>query len=109
MDLVVDLYSATESFPLKEMYGLTSQMRCAAISIPSNLSEGSKQGSKRDFRQFVLISYGSAAELATQLEIGFRLKYVDEIKFNKLNESLDNIQRMLHKLGMVLQQKTNDK
>lgn len=85
MDLVVDLYSATESFPSKEMYGLTNQIRRAAVSIPSNLAEGSKRGSKKDFRQFVLISYGSAAEISTQLEISLRLKYLNENKFKKLS------------------------
>lgn len=109
MDLVVDLYSATESFPSKEMYGLTNQIRRAAVSIPSNLAEGSKRGSKKDFRQFVLISYGSAAEISTQLEISLRLKYLNENEFKKLSYNLDNIQRMLHKLGVVLQQKTTDK
>lgn len=65
MRLVLDVYAVTVQFPKLEIYGLTSQMRRSAVSIPSNLAEGSKRGSKKDFRNFILIALGSTAELET--------------------------------------------
>ncbi len=65
MELVTAIYKLTETFPRAEVFGLTSQMRRAAVSIPSNIAEGRRQSSKRDFRQFLVIAFGSGSELET--------------------------------------------
>lgn len=73
MDLVTKVYRLTESFPREEMYGLTSQVRRAAISIPSNIAEGRLRSSRKEFRNFLFTAYASGAELETQIEIAKRL------------------------------------
>jgi len=77
MDLVEVVYGATRRFPREELYGLTSQVRRAAVSIPSNLSEGAARRSPKEFVNFLSISLGSLAELETQLLIAQRLGYLD--------------------------------
>jgi len=67
MDLVIEIYSLTKCFPKEEVYGLASQMKRAAISIPSNIAEGSKRSSRKDFCHFIYNAYGSGAELETQI------------------------------------------
>jgi len=69
MELVIAVYFLTEKYPKSELYGLVSQMRRAAVSIPSNIAEGRRRGSKKEFRQFLIIAYSSGAELETQIEI----------------------------------------
>lgn len=76
MDLVVRVYHLTEQFPRSEQYGLVSQMRRAAVSIPSNIAEGRSRGTRADFVQFLRIAHGSAAELTTQLELAQRISFV---------------------------------
>lgn len=65
MDLAVQIYQLTEQFPDSEKYGLTSQMRRCAVSIPSNIAEGSRRESEKEFHKFILISFGSGAEIET--------------------------------------------
>ena len=77
IDLTTLIYEFTTSFPKHEIYGLTSQMRRAAVSIPSNIAEGSARGTLRDFRQFVKQAEGSNCELQTQLIIAKRLSFGD--------------------------------
>jgi four helix bundle protein len=98
MDLVVHIYQFTEHFPVQEMYGLTSQMRRAATSIPSNIAEGRKRGSRRDFRKFVLIAFASGAELETQLEIAKRLSFGNLKHLDGIDHLLNEIMRMLNSL-----------
>jgi four helix bundle protein len=69
MELVVEIYKLTDKFPKEEIYGIISQMRRCAISIPSNIAEGRRRDGKKDFRRFLIIAYGSGAELETQIEI----------------------------------------
>ena len=95
MSLVLDIYRGTRAFPREELYGLTSQMRRAAVSIPSNLAEGHGRGSVRELRQFVSNARGSVLELQTQLEIARGLEYVTEREFRSLFEKAGNIARML--------------
>jgi four helix bundle protein len=76
MNLVEGVYQLTRSFPKEEVYGLTAQVRRSAISIPSNLAEGSARRSTKEFANFLAIALGSLAELETQLLIAERLKYV---------------------------------
>jgi four helix bundle protein len=76
IEFSVTIYELTSEFPKHELYGMTSQMRRAAVSIASNIAEGSARSTKRDFNQFVLIAKGSLCELQTQLIIASRLRYV---------------------------------
>jgi len=79
MDFVVEVYSVTKGFPKEEIYGLTSQLRRAAVSIPSNIAEGAARNSEKEMVQFLHIALGSAAEAETQLLIAQRLEYSDDI------------------------------
>jgi four helix bundle protein len=77
MDLAERVYLLTDSFPKSEIYGLTSQLRRAAVSIPSNLAEGHGRTSNKEFLQFIAISFGSICELETQILLSHRLKYIN--------------------------------
>lgn len=96
MDLVEHIYRVTTTFPNGEQYGLTSQMRRAAISIPSNISEGAGRKGGKEFQRFLHIAMGSLSELETQIEISNRLKYIEDI--TSLNNQVIYIRRMLSKL-----------
>ena len=104
MDLVTLIYQITRDFPESEKYGIIPQMHRCAISIPSNIAEGSRRGFKKDFRKFILISFGSGAELETQLEISVNLKYIAKDKATKCINLLDEIMRMLNKLQTTMKQ-----
>ena len=93
IDLVVEVYRVTENFPKEEIYGLINQMRRAAVSIASNIAEGAARGSNAEFRKFLAIAQGSAAELETQIIIAGRLGF--QIKTEKLLSELDEISRMI--------------
>lgn len=97
MDLVVAVYDFTKHFPSNEQFGLTSQMRRAAISIPSNIAEGSRRRGK-DNRNFLIIAYGSGAELETQCEASKRLGLGDEKKHVIVDSLLNEIMRMLNSM-----------
>jgi len=75
VDLVLNIYKATEKFPKEEKFGLTTQIRRAAVSIPTNIAEGAAQNSSKEFAHFVSIAQGSASELETELIIAYRLGY----------------------------------
>jgi len=96
MDLVVSVYRMTASFPKEEQYGLISQMRRCAVSIPSNIAEGRGRGSRKEFLRFVYIAYASGSELETQIEIAKRLKFVDDDGVNPLLGSLTEVMKMLN-------------
>ncbi len=91
------IYGVTEKFPPSELYGLTSQMRRAAISMPSNIAEGFRRSSKKEKLQFLRNAYSSGAELETQLEIVYELKYLNPETYRKLAEDLDEIMWMINK------------
>lgn len=95
MLLVTEIYTLTNSFPKEEIYGLTSQIRRCAISIPSNIAEGYGRDGTKDYLKFLNIAYASLFELQTQLEISFNLKYTDENKFNVIHNNSREIERML--------------
>jgi four helix bundle protein len=105
VDFVIEVYKATEDFPKEERFGLTSQVRRAAVSIPANIAEGAGRKSEKEFLNFLSIAQGSASEVETELLIAFRLKYLDESKYNSLLESLDDIGRMLTGLSNHLKRK----
>lgn len=102
MELARSVYSLTEQFPGPERYGLVSQMRSAAISIPSNIAEGSRRGSSKDFSRFLRIAYGSGSELETQIELSKILKITTEADLEAINEVLDHVMRMLNRLISTL-------
>ncbi|MCC6405315.1 MAG: four helix bundle protein [Candidatus Yanofskybacteria bacterium] len=98
--LVPLIYRLTSELPPAEQFGLVSQMQRASVSIPSNIAEGKKRGTKKDFAQFLRIANGSAAELETQLMISERLY---RIRAKEALSSLDEIQRMLTTLAKRLE------
>ena len=78
MDLVVDIYNVTQQFPKEELYGLSSQLRRAAVSVPSNIAEGAADRTPQQFCNFLSNAIGSLNEIDTQLEAAYRLGYLDE-------------------------------
>ena len=80
MDLVVEVYQVSGGFPSSERYGLTSQMRRAAVSVPSNIAEGAARDSDKEFLHFLAIARGSLSELETQLQLAQRLGYATQIE-----------------------------
>lgn len=97
MDLVTEVYDLTTKFPKEEIYGLTSQIRRSAVSIPSNIAEGYARKHKQEYTQFIRIAFGSGAELETQLEIVKRLKFVPENEITKVKDILTEVMKMLNK------------
>ncbi|MFQ6035068.1 MAG: four helix bundle protein [Sedimentisphaerales bacterium] len=98
IEVVKDIYKSTEEFPKQEIYGLVSQMRRSAVSIPSNVAEGFRRYSNKEYKQFLYTSLGSCAELETQITIARELQYIQEDKETGLLERLDHICRMISNL-----------
>ncbi len=94
--LAVEIYKLTEKLPREEIYGLTSQMRRAAISIPSNIAEGRRRNGRNEYRQFMGIAYGSGAELETQIEILKKLPFGNKLSYNIVDGLLSEVMRMLN-------------
>ena len=102
IDLVKEIYQITGKFPPSEIYGLTNQIRRAAVSIPSNIAEGQGRNSATEFRQFLGIALGSVAEIETQLIIAQEIGYLSNEKFDFLIISLDTIRKMIKSLAKAL-------
>lgn len=94
MDLVEGIYRLTRTFPDDEKYGLISQMRRAAVSIPSNIAEGAARNGNREFVQYLYIALGSLSEIETQLDIARRLHFVQE-DLGSMELMITDIRRML--------------
>ncbi|OQY39214.1 four helix bundle protein [Candidatus Atribacteria bacterium 4572_76] len=94
IEIVSDIYILTKKFPKEELYGLTSQIRRSAISIPSNIAEGFRRYHNKEYKQFLYIALGSCAELETQIAIAKNLEYITEDREIELTEKLDHICRM---------------
>lgn len=105
MDLVETIYRATSSFPKEEIYGLTSQLRRAAVSIPSNIAEGSSRRSTQEFIRYINIASGSLAEVETQMAIAFRLGLLQEDMFSVIQDRGQELSRMLFFLHRALHEK----
>jgi len=102
MDLVVEIYELTELFSKSEIYGLTSQIRRSAISIPSNIAEGKARGTRKDYKHFVTIAFASGAELETQIELSKRLFKNNGFDYNKIDSILLEVMKMLNSLKYKL-------
>jgi four helix bundle protein len=102
MDLVVEVYALTRGFPSDEHYGLTSQMRRAALSVASNIAEGNGRSYRREYAHHVSIARGSLSELMTCLEIAQRLGYISRDVFRPLAVRLEEVSRMLLMLMRAL-------
>ena len=102
MLLVKEVYVFTIDFPKHKVYGLTSQIRRSAISVPSNIAEGHGRESPKEFARFLRIARGSLSELQTQLYLSDNLDYIQTDQFNKLLEASDEIGRMLRGLQNTL-------
>ena len=103
--LAKEIYKVTLDFPKDEMYGLISQMRRAAISIPSNIAEGAGRNSKAEFLQFLYIARGSLCELETQIKISKELRYVDEKRYEHILKQIEDIFKTLSGLISSLKRK----
>lgn len=95
MAMVTEIYKVTQSFPRREDYGITSQIRRCAVSIPSNIAEGYGRHSRNEYIRFLQIALGSLFELQTQLEIAANLGYLKKEEFDVLYESTREVERML--------------
>jgi len=95
---VTQIYRMTAQFPPEERFGLVSQMRRAAVSIPSNIAEGYGRNSTGDYKRFLQIAVGSLYELQTQIEISFQLKYLDENNLNSIISLCTEIDKILYSL-----------
>ncbi len=98
MELVTRVYSVTRGWPADERFGLTNQIRRAAVSVPSNIAEGQGRGSSTEFLRFLSIAYGSLQELRTQLKIGANLKYLPHEEFDAMITLSDSFGRLLNGL-----------
>ncbi len=103
MDLTTEVYQLSDDFPKEEKYGLTSQIRRSAVSIPSNIAEGAGRNSNKEFAHFLAVSNGSAYELQTQLLIAKNLNLITA-SLEHLLDQLDQIQKMNYALQMKLSQ-----
>lgn len=98
MDLVEDVYRASRDFPREEIYALTSQIRRAAVSVPSNIAEGQGRRSTSDFLRHLSIAYGSLREVETQILISRRLKYISQAKLDEVMSRAGEVGRLLNGL-----------
>jgi four helix bundle protein len=105
MDLTEQVYVLTENFPRSEIYGLTSQIRRSAVSIPSNLAEGQGRDSNKEFLQFIAIAFGSICELETQLILSKRLKYIQHDDWERISRSLLETRKTMRGLQKFLRAK----
>ena len=102
MDLVELVYQATKAFPKEELYGLTNQVRRAAVSIPSNIAEGQARQSTAEFKNFLSIAQGSRAEVETQIMITQRLRYISQQQADQILALSEEIKRMTYSLTAKL-------
>ena len=102
MDLVEMIYRCTQAFPQQEMYGLISQMRRSAVSIPSNIAEGHTREHSKEYLYHLSVAQGSLAELQTQIEIARRLEYLSNDQAQQISEQALSLTRQLYSLRNAL-------
>ncbi|MCY7309523.1 MAG: four helix bundle protein [Chitinophagaceae bacterium] len=95
MDFVVKVYEISANFPKEERYGLTSQLRSCAVSVPSNISEGAGRGTNKQFKRFLEFSMGSINEAQTQIELAHRIKHIQQEVYNILIDEALQIYKMI--------------
>ena len=105
VDFVIDIYRTTGSFPNDERYGLTSQIRRSAVSIPANIAEGAGRKHDKEFARFLSIAQGSSSELETELLIAKKLRYLTEDVYSDLRKELDSIGQMLIGLERMIEKR----
>ncbi|OGP72030.1 MAG: four helix bundle protein [Deltaproteobacteria bacterium RBG_13_58_19] len=105
MDLVTEVYRVSQGFPKEEVYGLTGQMRRAAVSVPSNLAEGQGKASTGEFQQFLGHAKGSLAELVTQIIIARNLRYLEDQKAEALLQLTAEVGKLINGLVSSLKLK----
>lgn len=98
IELVKEVYILTKNFPKSEIFGLVSQMRRSAVSIPSNIAEGFNRRHRKEFSQFISIAFGSGAELETQILLAKSLGFLKEENFKKCEQLLEEVMKMLNKM-----------
>lgn len=94
--LVIETYKITKTFPSEERFGLSSQLNRCAVSIPSNIAEGTSKSSEKHFKNYLETALGSSFEWETQLIIAFKIGYIDEIKFKELENKINKTQNMIY-------------
>ncbi len=100
--LVKSIYKFSSYFPAEEKFGLTSQIRRAAVSVPSNIAEGSERNGTKEYIQHIYISIGSLAEIKTQVRIAIELEFIQPSEAEKLIADISSIDRMLKALATSL-------
>ena len=108
MVLVTQIYRATEAFPRREIYGLTNQLRRAAVSVPSNIAEGKGRRSKKEYLQFLFKARGSLFEVETQLEISSNLGYIAADEYLAIKEQSGSVARVLGGLITAVERQIAD-
>ena len=98
IDFVTEIYTITKGFPKEEQFGLVSQLRRSAVSVPSNIAEGAARQSNKEFIQFLYVALGSLMELDTQLSIAKNLNFLSDESLNDLQSKTDEIGKMLNGL-----------
>jgi len=106
MDLAIVLYKITRQFPKEELYGMTSQIRKAAVSVPSNIAEGFGRYHNKEYKQFLHIVLGSCAEITTQMILAMRLEYTPSAAAEKILNELEEISKML--MALILKVRSRD-
>ena len=98
MEMVTSIYQMTKTFPKEELFGLVSQIRRAAVSVPSNIAEGYARGSEREKLHFLRISSGSMSEVETQLLLSLNLGYISQETYSELSEMITSVWKQLNAL-----------
>jgi len=109
MSLAVEIYAATSAFPRHETFGLTSQLRRAVVSIPSNIAEGAARSTTRDLLSFLHVARGSQAEVETQLRLAGKFSYMDEQTLARLLGRTDEVGRLLTAMIHALRRRLTDR
>lgn len=102
IDLTLEVYKLVSQFPKEEVFGLSAQIKRAAVSIPSNIAEGRFRSTRKDFSHFLKIAYGSGAELETQLYIAKKLSFGVKLDYNKVESLLSEVMKMLNVMDQKL-------
>lgn len=95
MNLVVNTYQLLDKFPKEEMYQLNSQIKRAAVSIPSNIAEGSGRKTEKEFSYFLFVAHGSACELDTEVNLSMRLGYISEENYESISQEIEEVKLMI--------------